>query len=65
MIFWPVVTLMGFLVLTGFVILLGTGSTARYEQEKVTGSRLGVLAPDAPGRNVVAELQSASSAQIA
>ena len=58
--FWPVVALTGFLVLTGLVILLGTGSTARYELEKRSGSRLGVLAPEAPGRSVVAELQSAA-----
>jgi hypothetical protein len=60
MLFWPVVTIAGFLVLTALVILLGTGSTRRYEHEQRTGGRLGVLAPDAPGRNVVAELQSAA-----
>jgi hypothetical protein len=34
MIVWPVVALVGFLVLTAFVIAMGTRSTARYELEK-------------------------------
>lgn len=33
MLFWPVVTAVGFLLLTGLVICLGLRSTARYEQE--------------------------------
>ena len=33
MIVWPVVALVGFLVLTAFVIAMGTRSTARYELE--------------------------------
>jgi hypothetical protein len=34
MVLWPAVTLLGFLLLTGLVIALGTQSTARYEAEK-------------------------------
>ena len=31
---WPAVALVGFLALTGFVIAMGTRSTARYEAER-------------------------------
>ncbi|MEI4270264.1 hypothetical protein TEK04_00870 [Klenkia sp. LSe6-5] len=34
MVLWPLVTLVGFLVLTGLVIAMGTQSTSRYEAEK-------------------------------
>ncbi len=34
MLLWPAVTLIGFLVLTAFVIAMGTQSTARYEREQ-------------------------------
>lgn len=34
MILWPMVALVGFLVLTAFVIAMGTRSTARYEAER-------------------------------
>ena len=34
MLIWPVVTLLGFVVLAGVVIALGRGSTARYEYER-------------------------------
>jgi hypothetical protein len=34
MILWPAVALIGFLVLTGFVIALGANTTARYERER-------------------------------
>jgi hypothetical protein len=34
MMLWPAVTLIGFLVLTAFVIAMGTQSTARYEREQ-------------------------------
>ena len=34
MILWPLVALIGFLVLTAFVIAMGTRSTARYERER-------------------------------
>ena len=43
MVLWPVVTLVGFLVLTALVIAMGTSSTARYEREQraagVVGAR--------------------------
>ncbi len=34
MMFWPAVTLIGFLFLTGLVIVMGSSSTARYEREQ-------------------------------
>jgi hypothetical protein len=34
MVLWPAVTLLGFLLLTAFVIAMGATSTARYEREK-------------------------------
>jgi hypothetical protein len=34
MMLWPLVALVGFLALTGFVIAMGTRSTARYEAER-------------------------------
>jgi hypothetical protein len=34
MVLWPAVTLLGFLLLTAFVVAMGTTSTARYEREK-------------------------------
>ena len=34
MVLWPAVSLIGFLVLTALVIVLGTRSTARYEREQ-------------------------------
>jgi hypothetical protein len=36
MVLWPLVALVGFLVLTGLVIAMGTHSTSRYEAEKRT-----------------------------
>ncbi len=34
MVLWPALTLLGFLVLTALVIVMGTQSTARYEREQ-------------------------------
>jgi hypothetical protein len=34
MMWWPALTLLGFLVLTALVIAMGTQSTARYEREQ-------------------------------
>ena len=34
MVLWPVVALVGFLVLTGLVIAMGISTTARYEREQ-------------------------------
>ncbi|MGY1630080.1 hypothetical protein ACI784_00010 [Geodermatophilus sp. SYSU D01186] len=40
MVLWPAVTLIGFLVLTALVIVMGTSSTARYEREqRAAGAR--------------------------
>ncbi|SDP51296.1 hypothetical protein SAMN05660199_04070 [Klenkia soli] len=38
MVLWPLVTLVGFLLLTGVVIAMGTHSTSRYEAEKRTAT---------------------------
>ncbi|SEP26844.1 hypothetical protein [Trujillonella endophytica] len=38
MMFWPAVTLLGFLVLTGLVIVMGSSSTARYERERAASA---------------------------
>jgi hypothetical protein len=46
MVFWPAVTLIGFLVLVAFVIAMGTHTTARYERERQAesaGERVGAL----------------------
>ena len=34
MVLWPTVALVGFLVLTGLVIVMGASTTARYEREQ-------------------------------
>jgi len=43
MVMWPALTLIGFVLLTAFVVAMGMQSTARYEREKrmstATGSR--------------------------
>jgi hypothetical protein len=52
MILWPTVALIGFLVLTGFVIAMGASTTARYERERRT-----VDTP--PGAQTAAEALSA------
>lgn len=49
MVLWPTVALVGFLVLTALVILMGTTTTARYEREKRAG------ADPRPARQVTAE----------
>ena len=48
MMFWPAVTLLGFLVLTGLVIVMGSSSTARYEREQraASASRVAQSAPE-------------------
>jgi hypothetical protein len=52
MILWPMVALIGFLVLTGFVIAMGASTTARYERERGT-------ADAGPGTPAAAEALSA------
>ena len=44
MVLWPMVTLLGFLVITGLVIVLGMHSTARYEQERRAAAQAGASA---------------------
>ncbi len=39
MVLWPTVALVGFLVLTGLVIVMGTSTTARYEREQRAAAR--------------------------
>jgi hypothetical protein len=41
MILWPAVTLVGFLLLTVFVVAMGMQSTARYERERAEGTPSG------------------------
>jgi uncharacterized BrkB/YihY/UPF0761 family membrane protein len=38
MVLWPALALIGFFVLTWVVILMGTHSTARYEQERLAAA---------------------------
>ena len=45
MMFWPAVTLLGFLFLTGLVIVMGASSTARYEREKSAASAPRAIQP--------------------
>ncbi len=56
MVMWPAVTLIGFLVLVGFVIALGMSSTARYEAEK-----RGTTAPRPLGRHAAPETVTLTS----
>ncbi|MGY1605208.1 hypothetical protein [Geodermatophilus sp. SYSU D00815] len=47
MLLWPAVSLIGFLVLTALVIVMGTRSTARYEREQraATGTAPAAVEP--------------------
>ena len=47
---WPAVTLLGFLLLTAFVIAMGTTSTARYEREKQAEEPAGAV--DVPAESL-------------
>ncbi len=51
MVLWPAVTLIGFIVLTALVIVMGIRSTARYERERAAADG---RAP-APSRRPAAE----------
>ncbi|GHE11218.1 hypothetical protein [Klenkia taihuensis] len=55
MLLWPVVTLVGFLLLTALVIAMGTQSTSRYETEKRTAN-----APTPRGRHAAAAESAAA-----
>lgn len=59
MVLWPAVTLVGFLVLTALVILMGTSSTARYEREQRAA---GTAAPRSASRTATAEPVGARAA---
>ncbi|RFU23225.1 hypothetical protein [Geodermatophilus marinus] len=48
MVLWPALTLIGFLALTALVILMGTQSTARYEQEQRAAARRTATPAPAP-----------------
>jgi hypothetical protein len=41
MVMWPALTLIGFVLLTAFVVAMGMQSTARYEREQRTTSAPG------------------------
>lgn len=48
MVLWPTVALVGFLVLTGLVIAMGTSTTARYEREQRAAASAGTRASAEP-----------------
>jgi membrane protein implicated in regulation of membrane protease activity len=48
MLVWPILAVIGFLALTAFIVVLGTSSTNRYEQERRAQRRSARLA----GRSV-------------
>ncbi len=60
MVLWPAVTLVGFMVLTALVIVMGTSSTARYEREQRAAKA--VAARPATTRTVSAEPVGARAA---
>ncbi len=60
MVLWPAVTLLGFLVLTALVIVMGTSSTARYEREQRAAQA--VPARSATTRTVTGEPVGAGAA---
>ncbi|SFK36754.1 hypothetical protein [Geodermatophilus ruber] len=49
MVLWPAVTLIGFLVLTALVIVMGTTTTARYEREQRAAARGSATAAEPMG----------------
>ncbi|MBB3085089.1 hypothetical protein [Geodermatophilus sabuli] len=61
MVLWPAVTLIGFLVLTALVIVMGTSSTARYEREK-SAAAAARSTTRLPGRSAAAEPVGAARA---
>ena len=54
MVMWPAVSLLGFLVLTALVVLLGMQSTRRYEAEKQAASTVRHSAPESAARATAA-----------
>jgi hypothetical protein len=63
MVLWPAVALVGFLVLTGLVIVMGTSTTARYEREQRAAARASVTST--PATEHVRAPQTAQAAQAA
>jgi len=55
MVMWPALTLIGFVLLTAFVVAMGMQSTARYEREQR-------ITPAPSGRQAVAEPVGATAA---
>jgi hypothetical protein len=49
MVMWPALTLIGFVLLTAFVVAMGMQSTARYEREqRTTSARSGMQSAGEP-----------------
>lgn len=46
MLLWLVMSVLGFVALTGVIIALGVASTARYEEERRTSSESTPTSPD-------------------
>jgi hypothetical protein len=64
MVLWPAVALVGFLVLTGLVIVMGTSTTARYEREQRAAARASASSTS-PATEHVRAPQTAQAAQAA
>ena len=54
MVMWPAVSLLGFVVLTALVVLMGMQSTKRYEAEKQAASAVRHPAPESAARATAA-----------
>ena len=54
MVMWPAVSLLGFLVLTALVVLMGTRSTRRWEAEKQASTGVRHAAAETAGRAAAA-----------
>ena len=50
MVMWPAVSLLGFVVLTALVVLMGMQSTKRYEAEKQAATTVRTAAPESAAR---------------
>ncbi|SDY24968.1 hypothetical protein SAMN05661080_02828 [Modestobacter sp. DSM 44400] len=64
MLLWPTVSALGFLILAGLVIALGTSSTARYEFERnrAQGQRQRLFVPDPDGALAITAESTAAPA---
>jgi hypothetical protein len=54
MVMWPAVSLLGFLVVTALVVLMGMQSTRRYEAEKQAASTVRHTVPESAVRATAA-----------